>query len=197
MLTLKIFRKIADPDFYRAVAHDGPRPLAPGVLNTFPVSVPVQAGDVLGLNAADSSHGTACRFGAPFESGLRDRIGNLADGDQGAFSADLGDRINVSAVVSPTNTFTLGAITRNKKKGTATLTATVPNPGELFGSGKGVKVASAAVTSKTVTAPGEVKLTIRAKGKKKGTLNETGKVKVKPKITYTPTGATPVRSRSR
>jgi hypothetical protein len=36
-----------------------------------------------------------------------------------------------------------------------------------------------------------VKLTIKAKGKKKGTLNETGKVKVNPKITYTPTGGDP------
>ena len=67
----------------------------------------------------------------------------------------------------------------------------VPNPGELTGSGKGVKVASAARISKTVSAPGEVKLTIKAKGKKKGTLNETGKVKLRPKITYTPTGGDP------
>ncbi len=44
------------------------------------------------------------------------------------------------------------------------------------------------VISKTVTAPGKVKLTIRAKGKKQKTLNETGKVQVKPKITFTPTG---------
>jgi hypothetical protein len=91
----------------------------------------------------------------------------------------------------PTNTFTLGAVTRNQSKGTATLTATVPNPGELTGSGKGIKVASSAVISKSVTAPGEVRLTICAKGKKKATLNVTGKVKVKPKLTYTPTGGDP------
>ncbi len=36
-----------------------------------------------------------------------------------------------------------------------------------------------------------MKLTIKAKGKKKGTLNETGKVKLRPKITYTPTGGDP------
>jgi hypothetical protein len=93
--------------------------------------------------------------------------------------------------VKPTNAFTLGPISRNKKKGTATLTVNVPNPGELTGSGKGVQVAGAALISKTVTAPGKVKLTIKAKGKKKTTLNETGKVKLKPKITYTPTGGDP------
>ena len=36
-----------------------------------------------------------------------------------------------------------------------------------------------------------MELTIRAKGKKKLKLNDTGKVKVKPKITYTPTGGAP------
>ena len=54
-----------------------------------------------------------------------------------------------------------------RRKGTATLTVEVPNPGELTVSGKGVKAASAegAVISKTVGAAGEVKLKIRAKGR--------------------------------
>jgi hypothetical protein len=47
-----------------------------------------------------------------------------------------------------------------------------------------------AIISKTVSAR-VVKLKIRAKGKQKAILNETGKVKVKPKITYTPTGGDP------
>ena len=95
--------------------------------------------------------------------------------------------------IAPSNSFTFGAVQRNKKKGTATLTVNVPNPGELTGSGKGVKVASAAgaVISKTVTAPGNVKLTVRAKGKKKRKLNETGRVKLNVTVTYTPTGGDP------
>jgi hypothetical protein len=44
---------------------------------------------------------------------------------------------------TPSNTFTLGARTKNKKKGTATLTiADLPNPGDLTASGNGVKAAS-------------------------------------------------------
>lgn len=74
--------------------------------------------------------------------------------------------MNITAVFEPTNAFTLGKVSRNNKKGTATVSATIPNPGELTGSGKGVKVVSAAVISKSVT-PGEVKLTIKAKSKKK------------------------------
>jgi subtilisin-like proprotein convertase family protein len=91
------------------------------------------------------------------------------------------------------NVFTLGAISRNKKKGTATLKVNVPNPGELALSGKGLTTARAAgaVVAKTVPTAGEVKLLIRARGKKKRRLNETGKVKVKPTITYTPTGGDP------
>jgi hypothetical protein len=66
----------------------------------------------------------------------------------------------------------------------------VPNPGELTASGKGVNAAGAAVISKAVTA-GTASLLIKAKGKKKRKLNENGKVKVNPTITYTPTGGDP------
>jgi hypothetical protein len=90
----------------------------------------------------------------------------------------------------PSNTFTLGAITRNKKRGTATVTVDVPNPGELTGSGKGVTATGAAVTSKAVDA-GQAQLLIKAKGKKKRKLNETGKVKLRVAVTYTPTGGDP------
>ncbi len=132
-----------------------------------------------------------CKTGV---SGPRFRNGDLADGEQGTFSSAFSnERVNVSAVLNPSNSFTLGAIARNKRKGTATLTVNVPNPGELTGSGNGVKIASAAgaAISKTVSAPGDVQLTIKAKGKEKRKLNETGKVSVKPTITYTPTGGDP------
>jgi hypothetical protein len=191
-LTMKIFRKVAEPSVYAAVGHDGPRGLARGTLNTFPASVAVKPGDVLGLNLA-SPVATGCGFTALGESFLA-KDGSLADGESGAFSVDSeSSRLNVSAVFVYSNAFTFGKTALNKKKGTATLTVDVPNPGELTGSGKGVKVASAAgaVTSKTVSAPGAVTLTIKAKGKKKRKLNETGKVKVKPTITYTPAGGDP------
>ena len=94
------------------------------------------------------------------------RLADLTDGQQGEFAADTDVRLSATAVVSPSNTFTLGSTTRNEKKGTASLTVTVPNPGELTGLGKGVKVAGAAgaVSSKKVTAPGKVKLTDQGDG---------------------------------
>jgi hypothetical protein len=104
--------------------------------------------------------------------------------------------VNVTAVLNPSNTFGIGKSALNKKKGSATLTVNVPNPGELTTSGNGVKAAGAAeaVISKAVTAPGAAQLLIKAKGKKKSKLNETGKVKLNVAVTFTPTRATPARS---
>jgi hypothetical protein len=158
----------------------------------FDLQLPIEIGDRIGLNCcagsgwfffAEGAGSTTMHIWGPV----------LADGDPGrAPDATIADyELVVNADIEPTSGFTIGTITRNKKKGTATITANVPNPGELTGSGNGVTVAKAAVISKTVTAPGNVQLKIKPTGKKKATLNETGKVKVKPKITYTPTGGSP------
>jgi hypothetical protein len=188
-LTMKIFRKLGDPPRFQVVGHAGPQTRTLGGVagNTFPANVRVRPGDLLGLHTVTA---TPCAFKDP---GGRPAVfsGDLADGEAATFGLEAEFDLDIQAVFVPDNTFSLGGTTRNKKKGTATLTVNVPNPGELTGSGKDVKVAGAAVISKTVTAPGDVKLTIRAKGRKKRKLNDTGKVKVNPKITYTPTGGDP------
>jgi hypothetical protein len=194
-LTFKVFRKFGGA-LFTAVGHSGPFPLLPSTVNTFPANIAVTTGDIIGLRVPTATPGVACDFEAPAEVGELTTEPDLADGQSGTFAPSssspfFGYRVNITAVFEPGNTVTVRKTTLNKKKGTATLTVNVPNPGELTGSGKGVKVAKAALISKTVTAPGAVKLTIRAKGKKKTTLSETGKVKVKPKITYTPTGGDP------
>jgi hypothetical protein len=151
----------------------------------------IRIGDYIGIDC--------CSPGPPgaefFKSGvpaIRDEWQpSLADG--GAMrppsSANL---YEVALNADITTTFTVNAIGRNKKKGTATLTVTVPFAGELTGAGKGIKVTNAAVSSTTVVAPGSVRLLIKARGrKKKKKLNSTGEVGVKPKITYAPTGGEP------
>src|SRR5215216_2210266 len=129
MMTMKVFRRIGDPATLQVVGHDGPRPIAADSLNTFPTNVPVQPGDILGINQPTSAN-TACVFFAPGDANLLNP-GNLADGESAAFSVSPSSdfRLNVSAVVGPSNSLTLGAVTRNKKNGTATLTVNVPNPG--------------------------------------------------------------------
>ncbi len=79
--------------------------------------------------------------------------------------------------------FTLGKVEKNKKKGTAKLTVEVPGPGTLDLAGTSLKP-----ISKEASAAGDVKLKIKATGKKKKKLNKKGKTKVKPEVTFTPTG---------
>jgi hypothetical protein len=190
---MKLFRKVGEPDRYQVVAHDGPRALTPSTINTFATNIQVRPGDVLGLNDANASTvPNACLFSAPGGFAYA-RVGDLPDGQAETFILDaLNVLYNVSAVVDPTNAFTLGAITRNKKKGTANVTLDIPNPGELAASGNGLKASSAgqAVISKSVGA-GQAQLVIKATGKKKRKLNETGKVKLNVAINYTPTGGSP------
>jgi hypothetical protein len=196
MLEMKVFRKVAEPSTYMVVAHDGPRALTSGTVNTFPVNVPVQPGDVLGANDANAtSVPNACVFSAPGESHF-ERSGDLADGMSGDFppaDVETDFSVNVSAVVGlkPSNAFSFGKLKRNKRKGTATLAVNVPGPGTLSLTGKGVKTqrtGAGAVVSKAVAAAGTVRLRIAAKRGKKRKLENTGKVKVRFKVTYNPNG---------
>jgi hypothetical protein len=189
-LTMKFWRPLGGSS-YQAVGHDGPRSPTPSIVNTFSgLNIPVKAGDVLGISPSGLGLNNGCGFVVTGDQWPL-RLGNLADGESDVFpSTRPNNRLNVTAVIDPTNTFTLGGITRNKKKGTATLTVNVPNPGELTASGNGVKAAGAAMISKAVPAPGVATLLIKAKGKKKRKLNDTGKVKLNAAISYTPTDGT-------
>jgi DNA-binding beta-propeller fold protein YncE len=98
------------------------------------------------------------------------------------------------------NDFSFGKLKRHKRKGTATLTVNVPAPGALVLAGKGLKPqrpGTQAAISKTVSAAGKVKLLIKAKGRKKRKLSRTGKVKVKAKVTFTPTNGDPNKKSKR
>ena len=191
MASMKVYRKTREPNFFTVVGLDGPRPLATSLVNTFPVDIPVQPGDIVGID------GTAGAVTTLFSSVPADtffnRAGNLNLGDEASFSSiATGGRVNVSAILEPSNKVTQGTTALDKKKGTATLNLTVPNPGDLTASGSGVSAASAghAQISKAVT-PGAAQLLIRATGKKGKTLNKKGKVTLTVAITYTPTNGAP------
>jgi hypothetical protein len=183
-IAMKIFRKVGDPDRYMVVGHEGPHTMTTGI-NTFTANFPVNSGDVLGLHSATTNNSCAIQTA---DSLLFRQNSNLADGESGDFLTDDPFRVNATAEVTPSNDFTFGKLKR-KNNGTAILNVNVPNPGELSASGKGVKGSAAAVAAKQVSA-GTAKLRIRAKGKKKAKLGDTGKVTVKPKISFTPTGGT-------
>jgi hypothetical protein len=195
-LKMKVWRQTA-ASTYQVVGHDGPQNLTPSTLNTFQTSIAVKPGDILGLTSLpplSAANSIACTFSAPGDQGPLADFGDRADGASLTMppaSFIAAQRLNITAVVSPVNAFTLGKTTRNKKRGTATEAVNVPNPGQLTVSGKGVNSASASAAAVTVNAPGAAKVLIKATGKKKKKLNSKGKVKVSPKITYTPTGGSP------
>jgi hypothetical protein len=185
MLTMKVLRKVAEPNFYGAIGLDGPRPLTASLLNTFPVSIPVQTGDILDLDAATGV--TGCTQTGVLGDNLLIKPGYLNVGDAGSFSSSSGARINVSAVLAPTNTVTLGTTTFDKKKGSATLSLTLPNPGALTASGSGVKALIPTGAPIPTSLPaGPLQLLIKAQGKKKKQLKSAGKAKLTVALSFTP-----------
>jgi hypothetical protein len=185
-VAVKFFRKVGDPNRYMAVAHEGPHDIAADTtVKSFPANLQVKAGDVLGIHFNGSGD---CAFDVPSDVVVFDRF-DLADGATADFTEEDGPfRMDISAEITPTSSFTLGKV-KAKKDGTATLRVKLPNPGRLTVSGKGVKGTPAASAAKKVAA-GKVKVVIRAKGKNRRKLAENGMVTVKPKITFTPTGGT-------
>jgi hypothetical protein len=165
--------------------------IPPNSITAFATQLPISIGDRIGtrndllyggvsFNRTGAGTGDVSYWNPHLDDGGAGRAPSLQDSRE----------LTINADIEPTNTFTVRVTGRNKKKGTATITANLPNPGELTASGKGVKAAGTATISKAAAAPGPVTLVIRAKGKKRAALNDIGKVKVKPKLTFTPTGGT-------
>src|SRR5262245_38682390 len=91
-LTRKLFRGVSPPGTYQVIAHDGPRTMTSGTINTFSANIAVQPGDILGLHAATNL--TACLFATPPDS-YSEHVSDLADGQSTAFSSlGASDRIN-------------------------------------------------------------------------------------------------------
>jgi hypothetical protein len=179
----KVFRRTSDPDVFQVIAHSEPHSLLRG-LNTVPVSIPVRSGDMIGLNASGDPN--SCTFAMPGDSVLS-HPGDLSDGAAGEFSAVVDVRLNLSAVLVPSNDFTLGAVTRDRRRGSASMTAYVSNPGLVTISGNGLK----RQVAKSVAVPGPVPFQIASAGSFKRRLERKGKVTVSPTVTFYPAGGDP------
>jgi hypothetical protein len=83
--------------------------------------------------------------------------------------------------------FRLGKVKKNKRKGTAKLTVSVPCPGDL----ELAKTKKVKADDELAEAEGDEKLKIKPKGKARKRLAKKGKAKVKAEVTYTPTGGEP------
>lgn len=158
----------------------------PGTSPPIPTNLPIQAGDAVGLESPNGNFVFGTNGAA---STLVWNMPVLANG-----SSRMSDTVGASrevlvqAVVEPTNTLTIGAATLNKKKGTAVLSVTSPNPGQLTATANGGTVTPLGVGN--AIPRGEVKFTVRATGKKAKKLKKKGKAGISATFNYTPTGGT-------
>lgn len=145
----------------------------------FATSLPIRIGDHVGL---DASAGQTVIADTPATQ-LYWNAPPLADGQTRAGTSGNREPM-VQAIVDPTNAVTFGAITRNKKKGTATVPMSVPNAGTLSYGGFCVQVLGPA----SAAAPGDFQLTVKACGKQRKSLRKKGKVGVAFNVGFTPVG---------
>jgi hypothetical protein len=93
---------------------------------------------------------------------------------------------------APSNKVTITSIKKNKKKGTATIFAKVPGPGQVGIANSGIEDTAATATVKqiglTLTAAGSFKLAVKPKGKTKKKLRKKGKAKVNAFVSFVPAG---------
>lgn len=180
---IKIFRRTPDPDVFQVIAHAPSHTLTSG-LNTVAANLPVKSGDMIGFN--ESGAPSSCAFSAPGDSVLTS-AGNLSDGATGTFTAQNDVRLNLTAVLVPDNGFTLGGISRDRKLGTASITATTSNPGIVTVSGKGLRKRR----SKSLAVAGPVTFQLTPTGRTARRLVRKGRVTVAPTVTFLPSGGDP------
>jgi hypothetical protein len=180
---IKVFRRTTDPDVFQVIAHSSSVLLAAGI-NTVPVNLPVKSGDMLGLN--ETGPANSCTF-TMLGDNVLSRGGSLSDGSTGTFGPQNNVRLNLSADLVPDNGFTLGAITRDRKGGTATVTATTSNPGLVTLSGRGLRKRAA----RNLAVAGPVSFRLVPIGKTARRLARRGRVTVSATMTFFPTGGDP------
>jgi hypothetical protein len=149
MLGMKMYRPVG-PGTYLVVGQDGPRALAPGV-NTFPVNIPVQAGDILGIFLPPGVH-SECAF----ETGLAGDMISFREANTPVGSSFLveetypGERLNLTASLLPPPTISAIAPAEGSISG-----ASVVITGVNFASVTGVSFGSVGA-SFTVNSEGQI-----------------------------------------
>lgn len=150
-LGLKVFHPQGGVS-YKVVAHDGPHPLTANAFNTFPVSIAVQTGDVVGTFVPENSD-SACVFETPSAGDVIGyREGNNADGAIFDLEATYsGTRVNLSATLLPPPTIASISPATGPIAGTSVVIA-----GANFTSVQGVSFGSVPASSFTVNSEGQI-----------------------------------------
>jgi hypothetical protein len=178
---LRVMRPAAGGAYTGAGTSAVVNPAATGTTEKFTTSLPIRAGDFIGLDLVNPSSRVASAD-VPGSTVVEWNPPLVADGASSPPNTVYPNKeLGYNADVIPFNSLDVGKTKLNKKKGTATLNLTVPNPGTLTASGHGVRASTGQV------AAGTLGLVIKASGKKRKALKAKGKVKLNPVVTYTPT----------
>jgi hypothetical protein len=162
----------------------GPTVKLPGAgTYSFPASVPIAPGQAPGFDSSLQTSSGACFQGGYYflyNPPLVDGSPPLAAG------ANSTCELMVNAVVEPEARFSFGSLPLNRVHGTAKLNLTMPGPGRVTISGKGVRKAS-----KSVAEAGNLNLPITPVGSAKTKLDSVGSASFKVSVKFVPTGGSP------
>ncbi len=162
----------------------GPTVTLPGPgTYSFPASVLIAPGEAPGFDSSLQTSSGACFQGGYYflyNPPLVDGSPPLAAG------ANSTCELMVNAVVVPAARFSFGSLPLNRAHGTAKLNLSVPGPGKVTISGKGVRKAS-----KSAAKAGNLNLPITPVGGAKAKLDRVGSASVKVLVKFAPTGGSP------
>lgn len=161
-------------------------------ITPYPFTLPINKGDLIGITCGCTgggssffrAGGTSLRFGSFAGSDL------LPDGGVSAPNTTKLAETTLQAIIEPTSDFT--AKVKAKSNGKVKLTATLPNGGTLVSSGKRIKRKET-----SVSASGEVSLTLKPTGSTRDKLEDGNSVKAKIKFEFTPTGGIEATEKSK
>ena len=146
-------------------------------------SLPIRIGDTIGLNSSNGRLIYGQTPGASVAAWFLAPTGPLADGATRAADTTANNlEALVQATIEPTNTLTFGTVTRNKKKGSAKVTMSVPNAGELIYSGNGLVISG----PPKVAAAGDIKVGVKAFRRNREKLFRKGKLRVSFQVSFQP-----------
>ncbi len=205
---LRVVRKNADGS-YTGTASSAQVAIGPEGINEYPTSLPIAAGELIGLDFQDSTE----------DLGVRDVFGSEVSGfyfyvfpaDGGSafppnppapfyylFNADIACApANPAPTPAPSNKFKIVKLKGTTvtlelaSAGAVAVTDASAKPKKAKASASKAKAKPKLLKPSTATGgPGLAKVKLKLTGAAKKTLKAKGKVKVKAKITFTPTGGT-------
>jgi hypothetical protein len=166
---------------------------------TFPAPASVTAGTQYSIVALNDSSGWFWYAGqaAPDSAYVGGRLYGSPNGPPGTGpwveGNTMADFEFKTYVAPPSNDFSLGKATKNRRKGTAKLKVNIPGAGGVeLARSKNVRGAS-----KLAESGGTVALPVRPRGKARKRLDQQGTVRVAVNVTFAPDGGQPASERTR